>query len=32
MTHNAIQEYLEGKAADWMEHVSDDQYQAGTSA
>jgi len=26
MTHIAIQEYLEGRAADWMEHVSDDQY------
>src|ERR1035437_7982898 len=28
MTHIAIQEQLEGKAADWMEHVSDEQYQA----
>ena len=27
MTHIAIHEYLEGKAADWMEHVSDEQYQ-----
>lgn len=27
MTHIAIQEYLDGKAADWMEHVSDEQYQ-----
>src|SRR5580658_2637780 len=26
MTHIAIQEQLEGKAADWMEHVSDEQY------
>ena len=26
MTHIAIQEYLEGRAADWMEHVSDEQY------
>ena len=26
MTHIAIQEKLEGKAVDWMEHVSDDQY------
>ena len=26
MTHIAIQEYLDGKAADWMEHVSDEQY------
>jgi quercetin dioxygenase-like cupin family protein len=29
MTHIAIQEYLDGKAADWMEKVSDEQYQAG---
>jgi quercetin dioxygenase-like cupin family protein len=28
MTHIAIQEQLEGKAADWMEHVGDDQYKA----
>ena len=27
MTHVAIQEYLDGSAADWMEHVSDEQYQ-----
>jgi hypothetical protein len=27
MTHIAIQEKLEGKAADWMETVSDEQYQ-----
>jgi quercetin dioxygenase-like cupin family protein len=27
MTHIAIQEYLDGKAANWMEHVSDEQYQ-----
>jgi quercetin dioxygenase-like cupin family protein len=27
LTHIAIQEYLEGKAADWMEHVSDEQYR-----
>ena len=26
MTHIAIQEQIEGKPADWMEHVSDDQY------
>jgi len=25
----AIQEYLDGKAADWMEQVSDEQYQVG---
>jgi quercetin dioxygenase-like cupin family protein len=29
MTHIAIQEQLDGKAADWMEKVSDEQYQAG---
>ena len=28
LTHIAIQEYLDGNAADWMEHVSDEQYQA----
>jgi quercetin dioxygenase-like cupin family protein len=27
LTHIAIQEYLDGKAADWMEKVSDDEYQ-----
>jgi quercetin dioxygenase-like cupin family protein len=27
MTHIAIQEKLDGKAVDWLEHVSDDQYQ-----
>ena len=26
MTHIAIQEKLDGKAVEWMEHVSDDQY------
>jgi quercetin dioxygenase-like cupin family protein len=26
MTHIAIVEQLDGKAADWMEHVSDEQY------
>lgn len=26
MTHIAIQEALDGKAVDWMEHVSDEQY------
>jgi quercetin dioxygenase-like cupin family protein len=26
MSHIAIQEYLDGEAADWMEHVSDEQY------
>ncbi len=28
MTHVAIQEQLEGKAVDWLEKVSDEQYQA----
>jgi quercetin dioxygenase-like cupin family protein len=27
MTHIAIQEQLDGKAVDWLEHVSDEQYQ-----
>jgi quercetin dioxygenase-like cupin family protein len=27
MTHIAIQEKLEGKVVDWMEHVTDEQYQ-----
>jgi quercetin dioxygenase-like cupin family protein len=27
MTHIAIQEALDGKPVDWMEHVSDEQYQ-----
>jgi quercetin dioxygenase-like cupin family protein len=27
MTHIAIQEQLNGKVVDWMEKVSDDQYQ-----
>ena len=26
MTHFAIQEQLDGKTADWLEHVTDDQY------
>ena len=26
LTHIAIQERLDGKAVDWMEHVTDDQY------
>jgi quercetin dioxygenase-like cupin family protein len=29
MTHIAIQEQLNGKTADWMEKVSDEQYQEG---
>src|SRR5882762_9560073 len=28
MSHIAIQEALNGKTVDWMEHVSDKQYQA----
>ena len=28
MTHIAIQEKLDGKAVDWMEHVGDHQYDA----
>ena len=27
MTHIAIQEQLDGKAVDWMEHVTDEQYR-----
>jgi len=27
MTHIAVQEKLDGKTVDWMEHVSDEQYQ-----
>jgi hypothetical protein len=29
MTHIAIVEQLDGKSADWMEKVSDQQYQLG---
>lgn len=29
MTHIAIQEALDGKAVEWMEHVTDEQYGAG---
>jgi quercetin dioxygenase-like cupin family protein len=32
MTHFAIQEKLDGKTVDWLEQVSDDQYQAGSRA
>jgi quercetin dioxygenase-like cupin family protein len=28
MTHIAIQEHVDGKVVDWMEQVSDEQYQA----
>ena len=30
MTHISIVEQLNGKSADWMEKVSDEQYQAGS--
>jgi hypothetical protein len=30
MTHIAIQEKLDGKVVDWMEQVSDEQYQGVT--
>ena len=30
MTHIAIQEHLDGKTVDWMEHVTEGQYDAGT--
>ncbi|HEY1686111.1 MAG TPA: cupin domain-containing protein [Tepidisphaeraceae bacterium] len=29
MTHIAIQEKLDGKVVEWMEHVSEEQYQSG---
>jgi hypothetical protein len=32
MTQIAIVEKLDGKPVDWMEKVSDEQYQAGSSA
>jgi hypothetical protein len=32
MTHIAIQEALDGKAVDWMEKVTDEQYRAGSRA
>ena len=28
MTHIAIQEKLDGKAVDWLEHVTDEQYRS----
>jgi quercetin dioxygenase-like cupin family protein len=28
MSHIAIQEALDGSAAEWMEHISDEQYQS----
>jgi hypothetical protein len=32
MTHIAIWEALDGKLVDWMEKVSDEQYQAGANS
>src|ERR1700722_4027898 len=32
MTHIALQERLNGKVVDWMEKVTDEQYQAGSNA
>jgi hypothetical protein len=32
MTHIAIQEQLDGKAVEWLEKVSDDQYLAGVKS
>ncbi|HKD11944.1 MAG TPA: cupin domain-containing protein [Thermoanaerobaculia bacterium] len=32
MTHIAVLEQLDGKTVDWMEKVSDEQYQAGSRA
>jgi len=28
MTHIAIQEALDGKVVEWLEHVTDEQYEA----
>ena len=32
MTHIALQEKLNGKVVDWMEHVTDEQYHSGESS
>lgn len=32
MTHIALQENLDGKVVEWLEHVSDDQYLATTGS
>ena len=32
MTHTAIQENLNGKVVDWMEHVSEEQYNTGNNS
>ena len=31
MTHTAVQEKLDGKAVDWMEKVTDEQYQSAST-
>ena len=32
MTHVAIHEALDGKTVDWLEKISDEQYNAGSTA
>ena len=32
MSHIAVQEKLDGKTVEWMEHVGDEQYRAGSGA
>jgi quercetin dioxygenase-like cupin family protein len=32
MTHIAVQEALNGKVVDWLDHVSEEQYRAGAEA
>jgi hypothetical protein len=32
MTHLALQENVDGKVVDWMEHVADDQYRNAVAA
>jgi hypothetical protein len=32
MTHIVIQEKLDGKAVEWMEHVTDEEYRQGSTA
>jgi hypothetical protein len=32
MSHIAIQEKLDGKAVEWLEHVSEEQYEGHSSA
>lgn len=32
MTHIAVQESLDGKVVEWLEHVSDEQYQIQSGA